>query len=120
MHSGWRVSPGILWRAGLSHSRRAALHSDRAFAQLIAATEHDAPVIAFAARAPSLVFYLERPVVNTDDPKVVRDLFDGAGAIFLVTGHRHFAFIERLLGERAHRWSETPRRRLYANRPPPQ
>ena len=96
-----------------------ALHSDRQFAALVTATDGGAPVIAFAARSPSLVFYLQRPVMNTDDAKIVRDLFAGDGPVFLVAGQRHFAELERLLGERAHRWSGNARRRLYANRPPP-
>jgi len=33
-----------------------------------------------------------------------------------VTGRRHFAQVEQLLGAQAHLWLETPRRRLYANR----
>jgi len=46
----------------------------------------------------------------------VRDLFAGDGLAFLVTGPRHFAQVEQLLGAQAHLWLETPRRRLYANR----
>lgn len=95
-----------------------ALHSDRDAARLIAA-QGPAPVIAFAARAPSLVFYLGAPVIRTDDPQLVRDLFTGGGLTLLITGRRHFAEIEQLLGDRAHRWHTTPRRRLYGNRPPP-
>jgi 4-amino-4-deoxy-L-arabinose transferase-like glycosyltransferase len=96
-----------------------AVHSDREFARLVAATDGAAPVITFAAHAPSLVFYLERPVVHSEDEQVVRDLFDGDGPVFLVAGHRHFENVERLLGERAYCWSENARRRLYGNRPPP-
>jgi 4-amino-4-deoxy-L-arabinose transferase-like glycosyltransferase len=94
------------------------LHSDREAARLI---EHagPAPVIAFAARAPSLVFYLGTPVICTEDPTLVHDLFTAEAPVFLVTGHRHFDAIEQLLGARAHRWYGTPRRRLYGNRPPP-
>jgi 4-amino-4-deoxy-L-arabinose transferase-like glycosyltransferase len=97
-----------------------ALHSDRDAARLVAGTEGTpAPVIAFAARTPSLVFYLRSPVIRTEDPQMVRELFAGDGPVFLVTGHRHFAEIEELLGPRAHVWHANRRRRLYANRPPP-
>jgi len=95
-----------------------ALHSDYDAARLIAGQGH-APVIAFGARAPSLVFYLQAPVIHTEDEQLVRDLFAGDGPVFLVTGHRHFAEIEHLLGEHAQRWHTTPRRGLYANRSPP-
>jgi len=96
----------------------AAVHSDRDAARLIARAG-PAQVIAFAAQAPSLVFYLHAPVVHTDDPRLVQDLFQGEAPVFLVTGHRHFEEVERLLGAHAHRWHETARRRLYGNRPPP-
>jgi 4-amino-4-deoxy-L-arabinose transferase-like glycosyltransferase len=79
----------------------------------------DAPVIAFAARAPSLVFYLGAPAIRTDDLAVVDDLFANDALVFLVAGHRHFARIEERLGTRVHRWYATKRRALYANRPPP-
>lgn len=96
----------------------ATQYSDRDAAQVIRAAG-DAPVIAFAARAPSLVFYLGAPPVRTDDLAMVDDLFATDGLVFLVTGHRHFAEIEQRLGARAHRWYGTKRRALYANRPPP-
>jgi 4-amino-4-deoxy-L-arabinose transferase-like glycosyltransferase len=96
----------------------ARLHSDRDAARLIANAER-APVIVFAARAPSLVFYLQAPVIWTEDPLLVRDLFAADGPVFLVTGPRHFATLERTLGDGAHAWLATRRRRLYANRPAP-
>jgi len=96
----------------------ATQYSDRDAAQLIRAAG-DAPVIAFAGRAPSLVFYLGAPAIRTDDLAVVDDLFATDTLVFLVTGHRHFAEIEHRLGARAHRWYGTKRRALYANRPPP-
>ena len=74
-------------------------------------------MVAFGIHDPSLTFYLRAPVVHTDDPGLVRDLFAGGGPAFLVTGPRHFAQVEQLLGARARVWFETPRRRLYANRP---
>src|SRR5437867_4475546 len=52
-----------------------ALHSDHAMAQLLAQAG-PAPVIAFGSQAPSLVFYLGTPVVHTEDPRLVRDLFE--------------------------------------------
>src|SRR5947208_2640983 len=76
-----------------------------------------APVVAFGIHDPSLTFYLRAPVIHTDDTTRVRDLFAGDGLAFLVTGPRHFAQVEQLLGAQAHLWLETPRRRLYANRP---
>ena len=94
------------------------LYSDHDAARLIAG-RGPAPVIAFAARAPSLAFYLGAPVIQTDDPRVVRDLFAGDGLAFVITGLRHVAEIERLLGARAYRWHTTARRRLYANQPLP-
>ena len=94
----------------------AALHSDREAARLIAGAGA-APVVAFAIHDPSLTFYLRAPVIHTDDTKLVRDLFAGDGLAFLVTGPRHFAQVEQLLGAQANLWLETPRRRLYANRP---
>src|SRR6266516_255760 len=94
----------------------AALHSDREAARLIAGVG-TAPVVAFAIHDPSLTFYLRAPVIHTDDTKLVRDLFAGDGLAFLVTGPRHFAQVEQLLGAQAYLWLETPRRRLYANRP---
>jgi len=94
----------------------AALHSDREAARLIAGAGAG-PVVAFGIHDPSLTFYLRAPVVHTDDPGLVRDLFAGDGLAFLVTGPRHFAQVEQLLGARARVWFETPRRRLYANRP---
>src|SRR5213076_200548 len=93
----------------------AALHSDREAARLIAGAGA-APVVAFGIHDPSLTFYLRAPVIRTDDPRLVRDLFAGDGLAFLVTGRRHFAQVEQLLGARAYLWLETPRRRLYANR----
>src|SRR6266581_3587524 len=93
----------------------AALHSDREAARLIAGAGA-APVVAFGIHDPSLTFYLRAPVIHTDDPRLVRDLFAGDGLAFLVTGRRHFAQVEQLLGARAYLWLETPRRRLYANR----
>lgn len=95
-----------------------ALHSDREAAALIARVG-PAPVIAFAVQNPSLAFYLQTPLIHTDDPRLVRDLFAAEGHVFLVTRHRHFAEVERLLGADAHRWHTTARRRLYGNRPPP-
>jgi len=95
----------------------AALHSDREAARLIAgAGAGAAPVVAFGIHDPSLTFYLRAPVIRTDDTRLVRDLFAGDGLAFLVTGRRHFAQVEQLLGAQAHLWLETPRRRLYANR----
>ncbi len=96
----------------------ARVQSDRDAATLIAAAG-SAPVLAFSALAPSLVFYLRAPVVWTEDPNLVRDLFARDEPVFLVTGRRHFARIEELLGERAHVWHATRRRRLYANHPAP-
>jgi 4-amino-4-deoxy-L-arabinose transferase-like glycosyltransferase len=96
----------------------ARLHSDRDTAAVVRSAE-PAPVIAFAARMPSLVFYLGAPVVRTDDLAVVRDVWAQNGLAFLATGRRHFASIEGALGDRAHVWYATPRRRLYANRPRP-
>ncbi len=96
----------------------ATQYSDRDAAQLIRGAG-DAPVIAFAARAPSLVFYLGAPAIRTEDLGVVDDLFAHDGLVFLMTGHHHFAAIEQRLGARAHRWYGTKRRALYANRPPP-
>src|SRR5437773_1053110 len=93
----------------------AALHSDREAARLIAGAGA-APVVAFGIHDPSLTFYLRAPVIQTDDPRLVRDLFAGDGLAFLMTGRRHFAQVEQLLGARAYLWLETPRRRLYANR----
>jgi hypothetical protein len=52
-----------------------ALHSDRDVARLILEAG-PAPVIAFAARAPSLMFYLRSPVIETEDAALVRSLFD--------------------------------------------
>jgi len=93
----------------------AALHSDREAARLIAGAGA-APVVAFGIHDPSLTFYLRAPVIHTDDTRLVRDLFAGDRLAFLVTGRRHFAQVEQLLGAQAHLWLETPRRRLYANR----
>jgi len=95
-----------------------ALHSDHAMAQLLAEAG-PAPVIAFGSQAPSLVFYLRTPVVHTEDPRLVRDLFDADAPAFVVTGRRHVAEIEALLGSRGRLWYATPRRRLYGNHPPP-
>lgn len=98
----------------------AVLHSAREEARLVAAASSGpVPVIVFGGRVPSLAFYLGRPVMHTDDVGVVRDLFAGDEPVFLVTGRRHFQEIEDALGDRAHRWHGTVRRRLYANRPPP-
>src|SRR5438552_3034844 len=93
----------------------AALHSDREAARLIARAGA-APVVAFGIHDPSLTFYLRAPVIQTDDTRLVRDLFAGDRLAFLVTGRRHFAQVEQLLGAQAYLWLETPRRRLYANR----
>ena len=96
----------------------ARVQSDRDAAALVAAAG-SGPVLAFSALAPSLVFYLRAPVVWTEDTSLVRDLFSRDEPVFLVTGRRHFARIEELLGERAHVWHATRRRKLYANRPAP-
>jgi 4-amino-4-deoxy-L-arabinose transferase-like glycosyltransferase len=96
----------------------ALLHSDHAAAQLIEPFGH-VPVVSWGAHTPSLVFYLGAPPVHSEDPALVRELFAGDGPAFLVAGHRHFATVEGLLGEDAHRWHGTRRRRLYGNRPPP-
>jgi 4-amino-4-deoxy-L-arabinose transferase-like glycosyltransferase len=95
-----------------------ALHSDRDLARL-AADGGSAPVIAFGIRDPSLSLYLGSPALHTDDPALLRDLFASDGPTFVVTSHRHFTEVETMLGDRASLWAETPRRRLYANRPPP-
>ena len=95
----------------------AALHSEAAVARRIEPMG-PAPVIAFSCHAPSLVFYTRRPVIHTEDPELVRDLFSRDEPIFLLTGRRHFDEIERLLGPRAQLWHATARRRLYGNRPP--
>src|SRR5216110_765065 len=84
----------------------AALHSDREAARLIAGVG-TAPVVAFAIHDPSLTFYLRAPVIHTDDTTRVRDLFAGDGLAFLVTGPRHFAQVEQLLGAQANLWLET-------------
>jgi hypothetical protein len=96
----------------------ARLYSDRDAAALVVRTG-PAPVVAWSALAPSLAFYLRSPVLWTEDPALVRDLFARDEPVFLVTGRRHFDRIEALLGARAHVWHATRRRRLYANRPPP-
>jgi hypothetical protein len=93
----------------------AAAHSTQAMARLAAPN----PVIAFGIRDPSLTFYLGGPVLHTDDVALARDLFSRDEAIFLLTSPRHFAEVESSLGPLAYRWSETRRRRLYGNRPPP-
>ena len=95
-----------------------ALHSDEAMARLLAGSG-PAPVIAFGSQAASLVFYLGSPVVHTEDPRLVRDLFEGAAPAFVVTGRRHVAEVEALLGPHGHLWYATPRRRLYGSQPPP-
>jgi 4-amino-4-deoxy-L-arabinose transferase-like glycosyltransferase len=95
-----------------------ALRSDRDAAVMVRAAG-GAPVIAFGAWAPSLVFYTGAPTLRTDDPRIVRDLFEAAGPTFLITGKKHVAEVEALLGDRAHLWHATARRRLYGNRPPP-
>src|SRR5438034_211454 len=136
-------APGPLWRAARDPARRprlrwaarlgpvlplyplgvhgvapavAALHSDREAARLLAGAGA-APVVAFGIHDPSLTFYLRAPVIQTDDLRLVRDLFAGDGLAFLMTGRRHFAQVEQLLGARAYLWLETPRRRLYPNLP---
>src|SRR5581483_1876221 len=78
-----------------------ALHSDRDAAALIA-TAGSAPVVAFGIHDPSLTFYLRAPTVTTDDAELVRTIFAGDGPAFVVTGHRHFAKLEEILGARAH------------------
>jgi 4-amino-4-deoxy-L-arabinose transferase-like glycosyltransferase len=93
-----------------------AVHSERDAARLIAAAG-PAPVILFGIHDPSLTFYLGAPVIYTGDPALVGDVAAGDGLAFVVTSPRHFAEIERALGERAYVWQETPRRRLYANQP---
>ena len=95
-----------------------ALHSDRDLARL-AADAGPAPVIAWAIRDPSLTLYLGTPAIHTDDAALVRDVFAAESAAFLVTSRRHFAEVEAILGDRARLWHETPRRRLYGNRPRP-
>jgi hypothetical protein len=95
-----------------------ALYSDRDLAR-VAAHVGPAPVIAFGIRDPSLSLYLGSPALHTDDPALVRDLFAGDGPTFVVTSQRHFTEVETMLGDRASVWAETPRRRLYANQPPP-
>jgi 4-amino-4-deoxy-L-arabinose transferase-like glycosyltransferase len=96
-----------------------AVHSDADLARRIP-PGNTAPVISFASRAPSLTFYTGAPVIETDDPDVVRDLFAADAPAFLATGNGHFAEIEQLLGPRAHVWYTTRRRRLYGNQPPPE
>jgi 4-amino-4-deoxy-L-arabinose transferase-like glycosyltransferase len=95
----------------------AALHSDRDLARLVA-DAGPAPVIAFSVQDPSLSLYLGTPAIHTDDVALVRDAFKSDGPAFLVTSPRHVAEIEATLGTRAVLWHATPRRRLYANRPP--
>ena len=96
----------------------AALHSERDAARVIAAAP-PAPVIAFAIRDPSLSFYLRAAIVYTSDRDLVRDVFADPGLAFLVTSRAHFAEVEEALGDTAHVWHATRRRRVYANRPPP-
>jgi hypothetical protein len=93
----------------------AARHSNREAAGFIA-DAGTASVVAFGIHDPSLTFYLRAPVIHTDDQRLVRELFTGDGLAFLLTGPRHYAEVEWLLGPRANLWLETPRRRLYANR----
>jgi hypothetical protein len=95
-----------------------ALHSERDAARLIADSP-GGPVLAFAIRDPSLAFYLGSSVIYTSDPDLARDVFANPGLAFLVTSRAHFAEVEAALGETAHVWHATRRRRLYANRPPP-
>ena len=99
------VAPGV-----------AALHSERDAAAAIA-SPGTAPVVVFAVRDPSLEFYLRAPVVYTSDAALARDVFAHDGPAFLVTSPAHYAEIDAALGERAHVWHATRRRRLYANRP---
>lgn len=96
----------------------AALHSERDAAAAIG-SPGTAPVVAFAVRDPSLAFYLRAPVVYTSDAALARDVFEHDGAAFLVTSPAHYAEVDAALGERAHVWQATRRRRLYANRPRP-
>jgi len=96
----------------------AALHSERDAARVIAAAP-PAPVIAFAIRDPSLSFYLRAAILYTSDRDLVRDVFADRGLAFLVTSPSHFAEVEEALGDGAHVWYATRRRRVYANRPPP-
>src|SRR5262249_20419987 len=55
-----------------------ALRSDYDIARLIAGQDR-APVVSLSYRAPSLVFYLQAPVIHTEELQVVRDLFAGDG-----------------------------------------
>ena len=94
------------------------LFSDRDAAVLVNGVGQ-VPVIAFAARAPSMVFYTRTPVIHTDQLATARDLFAHDQPAFLITGHRHFAEVEQTLAARVHLWHATRRRRLYANVPRP-
>jgi 4-amino-4-deoxy-L-arabinose transferase-like glycosyltransferase len=96
----------------------AALHSERDAAAAIG-SPGTAPVVAFAVRDPSLAFYLRAPVVYTSDAALARAVFAHDGAAFLVTSPAHYAEVDAALGERAHVWHATRRRRLYANQPRP-
>lgn len=95
----------------------AAVYSDREVARFIAGAG-PSTVIAFKGQSSSLAFYLRGPVIETYDSRVVAELFARDEVVFLVTGRRHFAEIERLLGNQARRWHSSARRALYANRPP--
>ncbi|HEV7733546.1 MAG TPA: glycosyltransferase family 39 protein [Candidatus Binatia bacterium] len=77
----------------------------------------DVPVVAYAIRAPSLLFYLRRPIIHLARWRPLRKLVAGHPLVLVVTSLKHRATIAEA-GVTAP-WQTGGRRELWGSQPPP-
>lgn len=75
------------------------------------------PVVAYAIRAPSLIFYLRRPIVYLARWRPVRKLVAAHPLVLVVTSPKHRATVAQA-GVTAF-WATGGRRELWGSQPPP-
>ncbi len=76
------------------------------------------PVVAFGIRAPSLLFYLHRPIIHLGRSRGVRKLVADHPLVLVITSPKHRATIAE--AGVAFPWQTGGRRELWGSQPPPE
>jgi 4-amino-4-deoxy-L-arabinose transferase-like glycosyltransferase len=88
--------------------------SERPIAAVITA-HPDAPIVSYDVTPASLMFYVGRPIVRLNRPRLLRQLIDEHPFAWIVTSPRHIDAIARAVP--VYPWVTAGRRVLYATRP---
>ncbi|MGH7893741.1 MAG: glycosyltransferase family 39 protein [Candidatus Binatia bacterium] len=75
-----------------------------------------APIVTYSVTAASLLFYVGRPVVRINRPRLLRDLLAEHPFVWIVTSPRHVAEIAAVAA--VYPWDTSARHVLYAPVPP--